>query len=82
MENTKLEKMKDRATRRRDWVFSMSSYNPYAVYKNTVAWWAEFTGTGYIVYQYAFGFAHVIWEVKTKSDAINRLEYLIFNIEN
>ena len=82
MENTKFEQMKERATRRRDWVFSIWPYSPYAVLKNRVVWWAEHTGTSFKVYEYAFWFAHELCDVEDKKKAINALEYLIFNIEN
>lgn len=83
MENTKLEQMKERATRRRDGVFSMCSYTHYAVLKNNLVWYAEFIWPeSYNIYQLSYWFAVNVWEAKDKKDAINKLEYLIFNIEN
>lgn len=83
MENEKFEKMKDRATRRRDWVFSLSPYSPYAVLKNKVVWWAEFEWPeAFNVFEYSFGFAVNIWKAEDLKQAINMLEYIIFKKEN
>lgn len=83
MDKNKIKEMQDKATRRRDWVFSMWPYTHYAVLKNNLVWYAEFIWPElYDIYQLSFWFAVNVWEAKDKKNAINKLEYLIFNIEN
>ncbi len=83
MNKDNISEMQDKATRRRDWVFSMWPYMPYAVLKNNLVWYAEFIWPeSYNIYQLSHWFAVNIWEAKDKKDAINKLEYMIFNIEN
>ena len=83
MDNNKIKEMQDKATKRRDGVFSMWQYTHYAVLKNNLVWYAEFIWPeSYNIYQLSYWFAVNVWEAKDKKDAINKLEYLIFNIEN
>jgi len=83
MDKNKIKEMQDRATRRRDGVFSMWPYTLIAVYKNNIVWFSEFIWPDeYWVYQLSYWFSTKVWEAKNKTDARNKLEYLIFNIEN
>lgn len=83
MNQKKIEKMQDRATRRRDWVFSTWPYQLYAVLNNKLVWFSEFVWPeAYDIYQLSIWFAVKVWEAENKNQARKKLEYLIFNIEN
>jgi len=82
MDKNKMKEMQEKASRRRDWVFSMWPYTLIAIKGNDIIWFCEFIWPEeYWIYQLSHWFAVNIWEAKDKNQARDKLEYLIFNFE-
>ena len=76
-------KMKNRANTRKDWIYSLSPYRQYAVYKNQVVWYSDFIWPeAYEVYQLAYWFSHKMWTAEDKKKSKKMLWYAIYYAQN
>ena len=83
LSNEDLLKMQNRAKTRKDWVYSLSPYRQYAVYKNKVVWYNDFIWPeAYEVYQLAYWFSHKMWTAEDKKKSKEMLGYSIYYSQN